>query len=150
MNDFAASPGQVGDLSSSGLKNEFSNLPGNNVDSAFNSDRVQPRQVATGVTRGAWRINDPDGSYIIIGEIPNTNGQLGIAYFDANNNLISKDTGATRYRYDDTGTQISIDGRLDDGDYGLQFSDGTVTTTIKAGEFVQNDGTTDRLFLGNE
>lgn len=41
-------------------------------------------------------------------------------------------------------------GKLGDGVYGIQFSDGVVTTTITAASIVQNDGTHDRLFLGNE
>lgn len=142
MDDFGASPGQVGDLSSSGLSNGFSDLPSNNVDSAFNSDRVQPRQVATGVTRGTWRINNNDGSYITIGVIPNTNNEFGIAFFDRNNNLISKNQGTTQYLYDATGnliykntgeTDYKYDvatgknwyqsGKLPDGTYGLVIAE---------------------------
>lgn len=33
---------------------------------------------------------------------------------------------------------------------GYRLTDGEVTTTIEAGRFIQNDGTTDRLLLGNE
>jgi hypothetical protein len=33
---------------------------------------------------------------------------------------------------------------------GIQLSDSGVTTTITASSIVQNDGTNDRLFLGNE
>lgn len=41
-------------------------------------------------------------------------------------------------------------GKLPDGRYGIYFSDGTVTTIITASGFEQNDGTNDRVFLGNE
>lgn len=50
----------------------------------------------------------------------------------------------------DDGEPAVIIGRLPSGDYGIQFSDGTVTTTITAASIVQNDGEDDRLFLGNE
>lgn len=45
---------------------------------------------------------------------------------------------------------ITIGKINNDGTYGIKFSDGTVTTTITASSIVQNDGTNDRLFLGNE
>jgi len=66
------------------LNNEFNTVSANDIDNILNSDRVQPRQVSTGVTRGTWRINNTDGSYITIGLIPNTDDEFGIAYFDAN------------------------------------------------------------------
>lgn len=119
MNDFAASPGQVGDLSSSGLKNEFSNLPGNNVDSAFNSDRVQPRQVATGVMRGTQRIVNTDGSYITLGEIPGSSGEFGIAFFNRDGDMIFKMTGTTQTLYGSAGELYTLDNT------GFLFSDST-------------------------
>lgn len=48
------------------------------------------------------------------------------------------------------GEPAVIVGRLPDGRYGIYFSDGTVTTIITAKGMEQNDGTNDRLFLGNE
>lgn len=92
MNDFAASPGQVSDLSSSGLSNNFSNLPSNNVDSAFNSDRVQPRQVASGVTRGTQFVGygsvkiDGANERISVGENNEANLILG-DQSDSNSNF---------------------------------------------------------------
>jgi len=151
MNEgFGVSPGKVDDLASSGLTNEFATISNNNLGDALSSDRVQPRQLGSGVLRGTQRIVNTDGSYITLGVIPDTNGEFGIAFFDANANLISKDQGAAKYQYDDSGDQVSVSGELSDGDYGLQFSDGTVTTTIKAGSFKQNDGTNDRIFMGDE
>lgn len=49
-----------------------------------------------------------------------------------------------------TGEPAITIGRIGDGTYGIKFSDGTVTTTITASSIIQNDGTNDRLFLGNE
>ena len=48
------------------------------------------------------------------------------------------------------GLRPVIIGRLPDGEYGIQLTDGTVTTTILANGITQNDGTNDRLFLGND
>lgn len=48
------------------------------------------------------------------------------------------------------GEPAVIIGKLPSGEYGIRFTDGTVTTTITAASFVQNDGTNDRLFMGNE
>lgn len=33
---------------------------------------------------------------------------------------------------------------------GIQLTDGTVTTTIKAASIIQNDGTNDRLLMGDD
>lgn len=83
------------------------------------ASRVQPRQVATGVTRGTWRINNTDGSYITIGVIPN-NGGFGFAFFDSSNNLVSKDTGVTEYVYDvSTGKNNMQLKKLPNGTYGF-------------------------------
>lgn len=100
MNDaFGASPGKMDDLSANGLMNDFATIPNNNIEGWMENDRVQPRQVATGVTRGTWRINNTDGSYITLGEIPNSDGEFGIAFFDSDNNIVSKNLGPSQTIY---------------------------------------------------
>jgi len=114
MNPFDT--GGIGDVKSSNLKNGFNTVSNNDIDSVLDSNRVEPRQVATGVTRGTWRINSTDGSYITIGLIPNTT-DFGIAFFDSNNNLISKNLGTSQTIYDPDGNElVNIDG------YGFLFS----------------------------
>lgn len=49
-----ASPGQPSDANSSGLTNSYTNIPDQAVDAQ--SDRVIPRQVQTGDTRGELTI----------------------------------------------------------------------------------------------
>lgn len=46
--------------------------------------------------------------------------------------------------------QVLIGKLPNDEGYGLYLTDGTVTTIITAASITQNDGTNDRLFLGNE
>lgn len=48
------------------------------------------------------------------------------------------------------GDPAVIIGRIDDDTYGIRLTDGTVTTTIVASGITQNDGTNDRIFMGNE
>lgn len=115
---FGASVGKLDDLASSGLKNDFNNIPNNDV--FGQSDRVQPRQVATGVTRGTWRINNSDGSYITVGVIPETTDDFGIAFFNSNGNMISKNQGNTQYVYDVANNKNIIQiGLLPDDTYGF-------------------------------
>ena len=111
------SPGQPSDLSSLGLSNGYTDIPDIAVDAI--ADRVQPRQVATGVTRGTWRISNIDGTYITIGVIPNTDGEFGIAFFDSSDNFIKKVTAATEFIYDPTtGKNVYQAGKLPDDTYG--------------------------------
>ena len=149
MNDFAASPGQVSDLSSSGLSNSFSDLPSNNVDSAFNSDRVQPRQVATGVTRGTQKVGyggvEIDGAHdritfntdetrITLGDTSDTDDVTGIALTDTTTNKklasLGRDTSTTNAvtgltAYDGTGTRRLHAGTFPDGSVKVKLSQTT-------------------------
>lgn len=62
---------------------------------------------------------------------------------------LNKESQVKTFKGEGGANAITI-GKLEDGVYGIKFSDGTVTTTITAGSIVQNDGTNDRLYLGNE
>lgn len=64
--------------------------------------------------------------------------------------LISNENVTRVMKGDQAGDQNIIIGELEDGTQGIQLTDGTITTTIKPESFVQNDGTNDRIFLGNE
>ena len=91
------------------LSNDFSTVKVNDIENVIAADRVQPRQVSTGVTRGTWRVVSNDGSYITVGLIPETNDEFGIAYWNSNGNLISKNDGTTETKYDTSGNILSID-----------------------------------------
>lgn len=116
----------LSDSTSYKLSNDFNTIPNNDIDNVINSNRVEPRQVATGVTRGTWRINNTDGSYITIGLIPNTDNEFGIAFFDANNDKQSVSTSLTDYKYNSSGINYYQCGLLPDGTSGAIFTDGTV------------------------
>ncbi len=69
------------DQNPTGLTNDFNNIPDVSIEQLAETQRVQPRSVATGVTQGTWRINGTDGSYITIGVIPDSGNKFGIAFF---------------------------------------------------------------------
>jgi hypothetical protein len=109
MDILGASSGLSESVSST-LKNDFNTIANNDIDNSLPGNRVEPRQVATGVTRGTWRINNTDGSYITIGLIPGTT-DFGIAFFDSSNNLMSKYLGGSQTIYDsDNNELVNIDG----------------------------------------
>lgn len=117
---FGASTGQIDDLSSQGLTNDFKTVSNNDVTGNLGTDRVQPRDIASGVMRGTQRIVNTDGSYITLGEIPDNSGQFGIAYFSQGGTIISKGTAETDYKYNaTTGKNYYQNGKLSDGSYGI-------------------------------
>jgi hypothetical protein len=138
---FGAPTGKLTDPTAGKFKNEFSTIPSQNVDDMLRSDRIQPRQMGTGVMRGTQRISNTDGSYITLGVIPNSSPEeFGIAHFDADDTLIkkstaeadyqynsagvlvSKSTGVTDFKYDaTTGKNYYQNGQLPDGSYGAIF-----------------------------
>lgn len=65
--------------------------------------------------------------------------------------LISNENKTRVMKGDFEGDKNIYIGELPDGtEQGIQLTDGTVTTTITASSIVQNDGTNDRWFMGNE
>jgi hypothetical protein len=64
--------------------------------------------------------------------------------------LISNENKTRVMKGDFSGDKSINIGELSDGAQGIELTDGTVTTTITAASIVQNDGTNDRLFMGNE
>jgi hypothetical protein len=114
--ELGASAGEVSDLSSASLNGDYPTIADQAVDAQ--TSRVQPRQVATGVTRGTQRIVNTDGSYVTLGEIPDGSGDFGIAHFNASGTIIFKNTGVTEYKYDVTGRNYYQNGKLPDGSYG--------------------------------
>ena len=107
------------------LSNDFNTIRVNDIENVIAADRVQPRQVSTGVMRGTWQINNTDGSYITIGLIPDST-QFGIAFFDANNEKQSVSTSLTDYKYNSSGINYYQSGLLPDGTSGVILTDGTV------------------------
>lgn len=49
-----------------------------------------------------------------------------------------------------TGEPAVIVGKLPSGEYGIYLSNGTVTTTITAERLLQNDGSNDRVLMGDD
>jgi hypothetical protein len=119
VDPFGGSTGRMDELSSQGLSNDFNNIPANGFDTFIDNDRVQPRQVASGVMRGTQRIQNVDGSYITLGEIPGTDGEFGFGFFDRDGNLIKKSTGTTDVLYNNGSEVYELD------DDGFTFSDAT-------------------------
>ena len=112
----------LGSPSSSGLINEFSSMPTTSIGSLAQDQRVQPRQVASGVTRGTWRINNIDGSYITIGLIPDTT-DFGIAFFDSSNRIVKKVTATTDFWYNPETSNIVMEaGKLPDKTYNVAIA----------------------------
>lgn len=121
MNPFGASS-SITDNTPSDLRNDFNTIPNNDIDNIIDSNRVEPRQVGTGVTRGTWRMNNTDGSYITIGLIPNTDNEFGIAYFKSDNTRIFT-IDATGFLFSDsTVRRIKIGAAPDDGRIGIWTS----------------------------
>jgi len=92
---FGAGVGSLSDPSVENLKNDFATIPDSSISDMTRSDRVNPRQIASGVLRGTQRIVNTDGSTITLGEIPETNGDFGIATFNSDNQLLYKLVGST-------------------------------------------------------
>lgn len=87
------------------VTDDFATIPGVSVATATN--RVLPRQVTTGVTRGTQTIQNTDGSYVTLGLIPDGGTDFGIAFFNSSGVIISKNTGAVETIYDSSGNMIS-------------------------------------------
>ena len=103
---FGAPTGKLTDPSGSTMSNGFSDISDRSIEDMAQSSRVQPRQVASGVTRGTQRISNTDGSYMTLGVIPETT-ELGMAFYNADNTLNRRITGDNDYFYDTEGN-ISI------------------------------------------
>lgn len=118
---FGAPSGKIDGSMPEGLRNSYDYIPDRSIAEMAQSDRIEPRQVATGVTRGTWRISDTDGSYITIGIIPDTNGEFGIAFFDESGNLIQKIVRGTTSVYNpaDDYKNVTQSGLLPDGSGGF-------------------------------
>lgn len=84
---------------------DFATIPDTSVDAI--ATRTLPRQVTTGITRGTQTIMNTDGSYVTLGLIPDGGTDFGIAFFDVNGNIISKNTGSVEYMYDSNNNLIS-------------------------------------------
>lgn len=121
-NFFGAPSGKLDDPVAGELKNDFSNISDRSVSDMAKTDRIIPRQTTTGVLRGTQRISNTDGSYILLGVLPDSNGEFGIAFYDASDNVVTKSLGATDYKYDlNTGKNYYQNGKLPDGSYGTVF-----------------------------
>lgn len=113
----------------------FATIP--DVPISFDNQRVNPNQIASGVTRGTQTYMNVDGSYMTMGVIPDNSGDIGVGFFTSSGTLISKSTSTTDFKYDTSGnlifkndgqTQFVYDettgkniiqiGKLPDGSYG--------------------------------
>jgi hypothetical protein len=128
---FGASTGQIGDLASQNLTNDFNTVPNNDITGNLGTDRVQPRDIATGVMRGTQRYISNDGSYMTTGEVPGQTGPdgkplFGLAFFDSSGNLQAMYLGTTDYKYTADGINYYQSGELPDGSRNVAISkDGT-------------------------
>lgn len=127
---FGAPIGKLTDPASTGLKNEFIDIPSQNIDDMLQSTRIQPRQMGTGVMRGTQRIVNTDGSYITLGEIPDSDGEFGLAFFTAEDVLITKSTAEADFRYNSDGELLS----KTTGEYIYFYDRDTGNNTIQIGE----------------
>ena len=95
---------------------------------------LQPYQLGSGVMRGTQIIQNGDGSYVLIGNIPGTT-DFGIGFYDTNGKLISKLVGSTRSVYNSSGQIQIVDGLLSTGEYGTAYYDtnGKIVQKIVAG-----------------
>ena len=122
MNDgFFGSPvGKMSDPSDNDLKNEFANVSDQSVEAMAESNRIIPRQMQSGVLRGTQRINNTDGSYITLGEIPDSNGDFGIAFFSADGDRLMTILANTITATDPTtNKRAALFGILPDGTGGV-------------------------------
>lgn len=101
-------------VSGATLTNGFSTIRSNDIDSIIASNSVSPNQIKSGLTSNATQIFNTDGSYMLIGRMAAT-GELGIAFYDKNDNLQAKYLGATDYKYRSDGTNYWQAGTLPDG-----------------------------------
>jgi YD repeat-containing protein len=98
MVQFQQMPDHVGNT------DQFTDIPDVPVDAT--ASRVIPRQVTSGVTRGTQTVVNLDGSYMTLGLIPDGGNDFGIAFFNANGVIISKNTGTVDYMYNSNGVLI--------------------------------------------
>lgn len=121
MSDFFGSPaGKLGEPTENELTNKFANISDRSVEDMAESDRMIPRQMQSGVLRGTQRINNIDGSYITLGEIPNSNGEFGIAFFNAEGTQLMTILANTITATDPTtGKKAALFGILPDGTGGV-------------------------------
>lgn len=116
---FGAPSGKIDGSMPEGLRNSYDYIPDRSIADMAQTDRIEPRRVATGVTRGTQKVINTDGSYMTLGVIEGTEGQLGIAFYSSDGTLISKTTAETHYIYDkDTGKNVMQIGKLPDDTYG--------------------------------
>lgn len=95
----------------------FATIP--DVPISPDSNRTNPNQIPSGVTRGTQKYINTDGSYMTLGVIPDGGTDFGIAFFDSSDTLIAKITGVTQYIYDKTTNKNVVQvGKLPDGSYG--------------------------------
>jgi hypothetical protein len=81
-------------------------------------ERIKPRQVGTGAQRGQQTLVNTDGSKMVYGILPDNAG-FGIAFYNSDGDLVSKQTGTNRYLYDEDGNNYLQDGILADGTRGF-------------------------------
>ena len=80
-----------------------------------------------------------------------TQNSQGQNYGQVNDMIRQINREATTKTYKGSNGEPAVTiGKLSTGEYGIEFTDGTVTTTITAKKILQNDGTNDRLLMGED
>lgn len=83
------------------------------------ADFLQPTKMLSGALRGSQIILGSDGSKVILGELPGTNNEFGIGFYDPNGKLIMKFVSSTLYTYDPNSDKNVLQfGKLPDATYG--------------------------------
>ena len=80
---FGASPGDIGQPLPGGLKNEYTSIPDISIADYAKNNTVLPRDITTGNMRGTQTILGSAKSKVVIGNIPDTNSDFGVAFYDS-------------------------------------------------------------------
>lgn len=108
-------------VSGSTLTNGFNTISTNDINTIIASNSVSPNQLKSGMASNATQIFNTDGSYMLVGRMADT-GELGIAFYDKNDNLQAKYLGVTDFKYDTDKTNYWQAGTLPDGTRGVAIA----------------------------
>lgn len=112
---------QIETASGAVLTNSFNTIAVNEIDSVVPSSSVAPTKIGSGMSSGAQKYLNTDGSYMLVGFDADAK-QIGIFFYDASGNLQAKYLGATDFKYRSDGTNYYQSGVLPDGTYNLAIA----------------------------
>jgi hypothetical protein len=119
MDPLGVNAGKLDEIDDPNITNSYTTIPDQSMDGL--ADRVSPRQVASGVTRGTQTYPGTDGSRLTMGAVDNT-------------------TQIAEAQYSKTGQKVSQLGQQADGSAGLKFFDANGIGTALFGTYP--DGST--------